>query len=108
MINLRMTKKEATDQLGAVPADPKDAPLYPYGTSLRLDDETLLKLGLSELPAVGAKFTLHAVVEVTGVRSSQRQGEQDSSLDLQVTDMELGLEGMTNDERAKKLYPEQD
>ena len=109
MVSTKLDKKEAAESMAVCGlSDPKDAPLYPYGLSLCVEQDLLLKLGLSELPPVGTVFMLTAAVEVTGVRSSQRQGEQDSSMDLQITDMELGASGRADGDRAKKLYPDQE
>lgn len=106
MVSLKMDPKEAAD-MAQPSVEPQDAPLYPYGTRLCLDDETLLKLGFAELPPVGTVFKVQAVATVTSVRSDQRQGEIESGLDLQITDMSLDA-GSSDDERARKLYPDQE
>lgn len=106
MLNMQLTKTEAKEESGNEPYLPK----YPYGLCLYLDDETLEKLGITELPKVGTVMTLTAQVKVTSVRSSETQtekskGETDentnSSVDLQITDMEL--QGVMKD-LAKSLY----
>ncbi len=107
MVSTKMDKKNATESLACAPGDPSDAPMYSYGTLITLDDELLKRLGITELPPVGTVFMLTAAVEVTGARSSQRQGKQDSSIDMQITDMELGASGKADSDRAKKLYPDQ-
>lgn len=104
MISTKIDKQTAQEY--AAPT-PDDGPRYFYGTSICLDNDLLQKLGFSSLPEVGGKFTLSATVEVTGVRSNERQGSTESSVDLQITEMELGLKPVSNDERAKKLYPGQ-
>lgn len=66
-----------------------DAPSYPYGLSISLEDEALEKLGLSDLPAVGTKMLLIAEVEVTSCSVSENEytkGKQ-KRLGIQITSM---------------------
>jgi hypothetical protein len=89
MVNMQMSAEEAKEYTGAV-AEPGNAPKYPYGLSLCLNDDSLTKLGIKALPAVGSKMTINAVVVVTSVGSSQQQdGDAESRAELQITDMEL-------------------
>lgn len=64
-----------------------DAPRYPYGLELMLDDAVLEKLELDDLPDVGAVMTLIARVEVrsTAVDEVDGQGKR-RRMTLQVTD----------------------
>lgn len=104
MVNMQMSAEEAKEQCGM--PSPGNMPKYPYGLCLQLDDDALAKLGIQTPPVVGTKMMLTAVVEVTAVRSQQDQnGEDESSMDLQVTDMELASGGPSFEERAaQKLY----
>lgn len=54
MVNLKMSKAQATKYNG--PCSPGDAPLYPYGLCVSLNDESVKKLGLDSLPSVGSKL----------------------------------------------------
>jgi hypothetical protein len=68
-----------------------DAPEYPYGLRISLDDDALEKLGLTQLPAVGTKMQLSATVEVCSTSAySTQEGESEASVSLQITAMELG------------------
>lgn len=70
-----------------------EGPRYPYGLCLHLDNETLEKLGLSDLPKIGSKLKLEAVVEVNGISANKSgSGENYKSLSLQITDMAVGAE----------------
>lgn len=87
MVNMKMSAKEAQEWTQPTPAD---APEYPWGLCLDLDEESLTKLGITSLPAVGTTMTLQALVTVTRTSSSSTQGDgQRLSMGLQVTDMEI-------------------
>lgn len=101
MVNMQLTAEEAKDYASCEPK-PGDGPRYPYGLCLYLDDETLAKLGITELPAVGAELQLSAKVVVTSIGMNQQQdGDKEQRAELQITDMDLG--GAPRDV-AKSLY----
>lgn len=106
MTNLALTKAEAKEESGVEPYLPK----YPYGLTLYLNDETLEKLGMTEMPKVGSVLQLQAMVTVTGTSQRAQQTEKESGepdetttscVDLQITDMDL--QGPAKD-MAKSLY----
>lgn len=102
LINMQLTQQEAKEHDIATPVgEGTDAPRYPYGLTLHLEDEVLEKLGMSTLPDVGKKMTLVAKVEVTTVNQHQSQEGKDQSVSLQITDMELKEEGL---DAATVLY----
>lgn len=106
MVSLKLTAEEAKDSTLCCPSDPGDAPAYPYGTELRLDDGTLAKLGMTALPAVGTKFTVTAIAEVVSSHSNENQEGREQSMCLQITDMELATAGAgkSDAERAARIY----
>lgn len=83
-----------------------DEPMYPYGLCLHLSQEQLEKLGITALPAVGTEMTLTAKVFVKGTSAYETQGGKDMSMDLQITDMELGAsdKAPTAERSATLLY----
>lgn len=92
LISMAMTPEEAKQEYPATMVGEdatKDLPKYPYGLTVCLCDESLKKLGIAGMPAVGTKMTLNAIVEVVGVSQDQRQGETESDMRLQITDMAL-------------------
>ena len=94
MVNMKMSPEEAKEESGISEVD---APLYPYGLMIRLNDESLEKVGLTELPKVGTKIQITAMCEVVSTSSRQDQsGEDESSVELQITDMELGAAQSSN------------
>lgn len=97
LINMELSAKEAKAEV----SPEADAPKYPWGLCLTLDNDALKKLNIATLPEIGSKLRLVAEVEVTGVRAySSQQTESDTSMDLQITDMSLS--GETN--AASVLY----
>lgn len=101
LVSMRQSPEEALE--GTVAPAVGEQPLYPYGTRLTLNDESLKALGIS-LPAVGTVYTLMARVEVVSARAEKVQdGEQEIGADLQITDMGLEPEGS---DPAAKLWPD--
>lgn len=81
-----------------------EAPMYPYGLTLCLNDESLKKLGMS-IPLVGGKFMLTAMVECKSARAEKVQdGDTEVGADFQITDMELIAEG--GKDPASMLWPD--
>lgn len=90
MISMKLSPQEAAEYTGAVAPAPGDAPAYPYGLCLCLNDETLKKLGYTDPPAVGTEMMLQAKVVVTSTGVNQQQdGDKEARCDMQITDMEL-------------------
>lgn len=92
MTSLKITKAEREKEKNKY----KDSPCavgmddYGYGLRLRLGDRELEKLGLTDLPKVGKKMRIAAVVTVIETRSSERSGgEPDRSVELQVQKLDL-------------------
>lgn len=75
-----------------------EAPKYPYGTCLYLDEKTLDKLGISEMPDVGTMVKIEAMAKVTGTSEREYEGGSHKTLDLQLTDM--GLEEGAEEEEV--------
>ena len=91
MISLKITRKTEDENEIAV-SDNQDG--YPYGTRLSLESDTLDKLGIKTLPAVGDELMIEAKVRVISVRES----DNSKSVELQITDMDLENDGDEVDE----------
>lgn len=90
LISMKMSADEAKEYNGCEVGQ-SEAPEYPYGLCLRLDDDALEKLGLTVLPAIGTEMMVMAKVVVKSTSAYSRQGGEDhKDVELQVTDMELG------------------
>ncbi len=107
MIDMKL-KPEAKTMLGE--AVEMDAPKYPYGLRICLDNESLTKLGITELPAIDAEFKVNALACVVSVIQHESQGtdKPHRSVDLQIEMLELAPakeesgEGGTS--QAQRMY----
>lgn len=92
LVSLKRTKKEKSegDSVCCAPGGGDD---YPYGTRLDLDEDSLDKLGITNLPEVGSTMKVTAEASVDSVSSRAYAGEdggkQKRSLTLQLTKMAL-------------------
>jgi hypothetical protein len=87
MKNLQISEEDRAKQVQ--PANPA-LPQYPYGLCLNLDEMTLKKLGVTELPEIGKSLIIKAKVEVTARSEYEsKEGGESRSLALQITDMEI-------------------
>jgi hypothetical protein len=104
---MKATAEETREMSG--PSDASDAPQYPYGLSIDLDDGSLEKLGITALPKVGTEMMVTARCVVKSISSYDTQGgEAESRVCLQITDMDIGqTENAQNDNRATMLYGDQ-
>lgn len=105
MISMKLSAAEAKAEtmLGCGP-DSDDQPAYPYGLSIQLDDETLAKLGITDLPPVGTVMQLTALVEVCSVSQYENQDGAENSMSLQITDMELANGNAEPKSLANRIY----
>lgn len=88
LVDVKFTKAEAKAE--AAEYTGADGPEYPWGLEIRLEDETLTKLGITDLPDVGDEFRVVCVVRVDSVSQSQMaSGRQDRCVCLQITQMGL-------------------
>jgi hypothetical protein len=104
LINMQMSAEEAQEETQPKPAD---APKYPWGLCIDLDDETIEKLGLSKLPDAGTEVHLVAKAVVSSTSQYDTQGgETESRMSLQITDMAIAnLEALNASQQLNSLYP---
>ncbi len=90
--SMKLSASERSDySVGAVTAPVPDEPSYPYGLCIYLDKSSLEKLGISMLPQVGQRVTIHAAAYVKSVSQTTHDGGEDSrSVDIQITDLSVG------------------
>jgi hypothetical protein len=98
MIDMKVDSKKQSTMLGQCEPCSDDAPRYPYGLELHLNDDSLEKLGVSSenMPAIGSSIQMMAMVKVTSVRMTERtengEDKKSMSVDLQITAMEFATE----------------
>lgn len=86
MKSMKLSKKEAK---GEVAIDVPDGPRFPHGLTLHLEDETLKKLGIANVPDVGTEMRVVGVgvVESSNQHQSQRRKNRSISIQLQRLDV---------------------
>lgn len=105
LVSMKMSKTDLAKR-----AEPStiatDAPMYPWGLSVNLDDDSLEKLEIDVGDMkVGDYKVLIAKVEVTSLSSNESKGGGNQSATLQI--MEMCLEDGDDTARvAKSLYKE--
>lgn len=103
LVNMKSPPREKTAQADGCCSSP-DEPAYPYGLRISLDDDSLTKLGITELPKVGSPMHVLAVVEIVSTSDYEsKEGGERKSLELQITDMALGAPKKPTDLGA--LFP---
>ncbi|TDY26300.1 hypothetical protein B0G81_6810 [Paraburkholderia sp. BL6665CI2N2] len=94
-------EKKAAEDRWKEQAD--EGPDYPYGLCISLGSDELAKLGIKDLPSIGAEMSLTATVKVTSVSSSESErGDGYKSVSLQITQM--ALDDGKGPSAAEKLY----
>ncbi len=96
-VSMKLTKSEQSDIKEAVLSE---APRFPWGLSVNLDEDSLEKLKVEELPKAGDEFEMVATVKVTSVSENEDEGGTRRSVGLQITDMALfhaGAKGKPED-----------
>jgi hypothetical protein len=103
LVSMKMSREEAQE---VSQPEMKDAPEYPYGLCIDLDDDALEKLGITTLPKVGSEMLINAKVVVKSVSSYDTQGgESEARASLQITDMEIAsTQTERNNGAATLLY----
>jgi hypothetical protein len=102
LTNMKLSREEAKD-LATVGPSEIQGPRYPYGLTVSLDNDSLEKLGISQLPDVNETYTLVAQVRVTSVSANESDYGKSRSVGLQITDMALE-DGKLGERAAKALY----
>lgn len=98
LTNMKRAPREDADEMAM------EEPDYPWGLRVRLNDEELDKLGMADLPAVGAEMQLMAKVSVVSVAQHEDDSKDGKHRDveLQITDMGLDV----GENRASIMYPD--
>jgi hypothetical protein len=109
LIDMKNTVKTKDSSL----VSPVEQAEYPYGLRISLNNDSLKKLGITELPAIDSEHKLIALVCVVGLTMNESAGEGEPyrSVDLQIEQLALmpakeeDDESGSDDDRAKAMYP---
>lgn len=102
MKDMSKTPAEIQDELSPAPSTKAERiNEYPYGLCICLDEDSINKLQIENMPEVGDGIMLMAVAKVTSVSSMETAAGARRRIELQITHMELE-EG--DDEAAEGEY----
>ena len=99
-----MVDMSASNDRQAMPAMENSGPSYPYGLAIRLDHNSIEKLGvdLSDV-SVGEMFHLFCLAKVT----SKNENEGGCCLEMQITNIGVESEDKENEEAEKEMEHEE-
>ena len=89
LVSMKNTKKDKKKSSMMSPCSGSSSEDYPYGLRLILNNESLDKLDMDDMPTVGDTFDVTAKAEVTSTSENSSDGERRRSMDLQITKMRL-------------------
>lgn len=98
--SLKRTPEDKQDDHGAVDGTRPD---FPWGARLHLQEDQLDQLGLNTIPVAGATVAVEAIGIVQGYREEMLDGKTVRSLEIQLTDMGLAVQG---EPVSKRMYPD--
>lgn len=88
MIDMKVSEADKKESAQEMESE-LNAPNYPYGLRIYIDDDSYKKLGLKDCQ-VGEKLSLSAICEVMSVSAENVKGdEKEISISLQLKEMEL-------------------
>lgn len=101
MVDLALSPEEAKLGGPSVVTD-SEAPRYPWGLTLTLDEKTLEKLKVDHSDwSVGDIFHLHAIARVTSVSEHENQNGNSCNVGLQIVAMGAESEDAENEENEE-------
>lgn len=102
--SMELTKAEREEGDTLIGSKP-DGPKFPFGLQLHLDDVTLKKLGIEELPPVGSEKLIIAKIRCERISEREDAEGKDRAVDAQIIEMGLAPDNESNfKSAAKALY----
>ena len=99
LVNMKLSKKEAKNEFEPTP---DKGPRFPHGLTIRLDDDSMKKLGFDSLPDVGEEFIVVGVGPVESANEHKRQKGVDRSMSIQLQRIEISPIAGGNEESMAK------
>lgn len=99
-VDMKLTKREAETDVPQPVAS--STPRYPWGLTIRLDNTTLDKLGMGELPDVGALCQIMGVGRVISVEEREYPGGDGPRREVSIQIEKLNLAVEDEDEAFEK------
>lgn len=87
LVSMKLSKKDAEEEF-EVKAE--DRPRFPHGLTLRLDDDSLKKLGITKLPSVGDEMIVVGIGRIQSSHENRRQSGVERSVSIQLEQLEVG------------------
>lgn len=87
--NMAMKKKESTEMAQPCCVGEGEGPKYPYGLNIRLEEESIAKLGLKEMPEAGSVMLVMAKANVDECSVRDTQDGKRRYICLQITDLSV-------------------
>lgn len=85
----------------------QEEPAYPYGLCITLDNESIEKLGITDMPKVGSTMMIKSIADITATSEHKQDGGKvERSITLQITDM--AISGQEEKSTEQKFYPAED
>lgn len=84
MVNMKVSREKEEEIQSESPEQE-----YPFGLRLWMNDDTLKKLGIKDLPEVGKEFGVEARAKVAEVSEVASESNEEKRMELQITDLNL-------------------
>lgn len=101
LIDMKNDPEEMKEE--SAPSALAEAPAYPYGLRVTLNDDSLEKLGIMTLPAIGKRMMMTCIVEVRNTGAYKTSDGAESNMELQIVGLSLDA-APTEGDAASKLY----
>ena len=87
LIDMQLSKRDAKEDFSV---DKDDGPRFPHGLTLHLNDDTLKKLGMTDLPTVGDKVLIAGFGVISSASENRRQRGVDRDVSIQLQELIVG------------------
>lgn len=96
LVDMALTTQEQAESINKMPYAHGNAPKYPYGLCLCLNNETLEKLNVDRADwQIGDVFDLRCMAKVTSISENENDSGKDCRVEMQIVMM--GAESETDE-----------